>query len=139
MNWSKRVGRLMKTRRQHYDMVQGCHRQGLENTLLGVVAQREFDKLDYRLIRLIEPRLKGETVGAISQSDIDRAREHPIENLFDGKTKSIRCIFHDDKNPSASIKNNRFKCFACGKSADVIECYMKLNGKTFTEAVKELR
>ena len=38
------------------------------------------------------------------------------------------CPFHEDRRPSLSFKNNRFKCFACGKSGSVLDLAAKLNG-----------
>ena len=33
----------------------------------------------------------------------------------------ICCPFHNDRSPSMGIKNNRYNCFACGESGDVID------------------
>lgn len=46
------------------------------------------------------------------------------------------CMFHNDRNPSMSIKNERYKCFSCGESGDVIDFIAKLYGYTPIQAVK---
>ena len=48
------------------------------------------------------------------------------------------CPFHGDKNPSMSVKNHRFRCFACGASGDAIDLYGRfcnVDPMTATEAV----
>ena len=101
----------------------------------------EIKKSLNKLYKIIELHTKEVGVGEITQNDIDRANEHPIENLFpDAKKGKVLCIFHEEKNPSASIgRHNRFKCFSCGASKSVIDCYQQLHGVGFVEAVKALR
>jgi len=91
--------------------------------------------------KLIEPP---KTV--FSDEDIVRAREYPIEDLFNGDLrhqygKSIGlCPFHDESTPSFTIfEDNHFHCFGCGAHGDSIEFYMKLHNASFIEAVKELQ
>ena len=43
--------------------------------------------------------------------------------------------FHEDRHPSLHFKNNRFKCFACGASGDVIDLVMRYLNIGFKEAV----
>ena len=43
--------------------------------------------------------------------------------------------FHEDRHPSLHFKNNRFKCFACGASGDVIDFVMRYLNIGFKEAV----
>ena len=47
------------------------------------------------------------------------------------------CPFHGDRHPSLhfDVKRNRFKCFACGASGDVIDLVMRYNNVGFKEAV----
>jgi hypothetical protein len=103
---------------------------------LEIVARRHIDKLEDKLVKILT--IKEVRLGEITNDDIARAKDYPIEELFDGKTKAIKCPFHPDKNPSASIKNNRFRCWACGAKHDSISAYMALNNKTFVDTVKEL-
>ena len=54
---------------------------------------------------------------------------------------TVRCPFHNDKNPSLSINldSGGFCCHACGeRGSNVIEFHRKLKGISFTEAAKEL-
>ena len=46
------------------------------------------------------------------------------------------CPFHDDRHPSLRFKGNRFKCFACGESGDVIDLVMRYLNIGFREAVE---
>lgn len=138
--WAKRVATLMHKRNSYIDCVKGCEKQGLAH--LGMVAQREADKLEDRLIKLIAPKLEKEVNDRlqITDDDIQRAKDHPIENLIDVKKGKCLCPFHNDRNPSASVKNNKLRCWSqCGKSFDVIEVYRKIHGVSFVEAVKQLR
>jgi DNA primase len=49
------------------------------------------------------------------------------------------CPFHNEKTPSFYIFNdNRFKCFGCGESGDVVDFAMKLHGLSFPDALKHL-
>lgn len=48
------------------------------------------------------------------------------------------CPFHADHKPSASIKNNYFKCFVCGVGGDCITYTAKLFGIRSIDACKKL-
>lgn len=50
------------------------------------------------------------------------------------------CPFHNEKTPSFTVTPARqfFHCFGCGASGDAIAFVMKLEGKTFAEAVRTL-
>ena len=52
-----------------------------------------------------------------------------------GRHKAL-CPFHEDRHPSLHFKNNRFKCFACGASGDVIDLVMRYMNVGFKEAVE---
>lgn len=76
---------------------------------------------------------------------MDKARATPIEEVA-GKLgmRVVRhtalCPFHNDKNPSLHFHRgkNRYKCFACGASGDVVDLVMKYNNVGFKEAVAEI-
>jgi DNA primase len=51
--------------------------------------------------------------------------ESVIGSVIDLKHGKGLCPFHDDRHPSLSIKNEKFKCFACGEGGDVID-FVKL-------------
>lgn len=83
--------------------------------------------------------------GKITDADIEQARNYPIAEMFEQLTgqqprhNMVKCPFHDDNQASMSLaKHNRYKCFACDESGDVISLYMKLQGVNFIQAVKKL-
>ena len=53
-----------------------------------------------------------------------------------GREYTGRCPFHADKTPSFSVSEEKglFHCFGCGKSGDVFDFIMGLDGLTFPEA-----
>lgn len=81
-----------------------------------------------------------DNAGRITQSDIERAKLVPIESLFSFKRKGKRvsCPLHDDNDPSASIKDNKLRCFVCNTTLDTIELTRKIHGLSFVEAVGRL-
>jgi len=77
--------------------------------------------------------------GKISDEDIQNARDAPMGELLNHKKGgSLCCPFHDDKHPSAAIKNNRLHCFVCNQTWDSIEVARKIKGMGFIEAVRFL-
>ena len=81
----------------------------------------------------------------MKNEDLDRARATPIEEV--AKRLGMRvvrhtalCPFHNDKNPSLHFHRgkNRYKCFACGASGDVVDLVMRYNNLGFKEAVAEI-
>lgn len=78
----------------------------------------------------------------ITPTDIERAKEVPIETLLEiNRTGFAHCPFHTEKTPSLKVyKNqNRWYCFgACGQGGDVIDMFMKINNCDFKTAVKKL-
>ena len=82
----------------------------------------------------------------MKSEELDRVRATPIEEVAGrlGMTvvrHTALCPFHNDKNPSLHFHRgkNRFKCFACGASGDVVDLVMKYNNVGFKEAVEWLR
>ncbi|HEX9830451.1 MAG TPA: DNA primase [Thermodesulfobacteriota bacterium] len=67
-----------------------------------------------------------------------------IENYLSlrrsGKSYVGLCPFHDDKNPSLHVNEEKgvFHCFACGAGGDIFGFTMRYNNLTFPEAVEEL-
>ena len=49
----------------------------------------------------------------------------------------VRCPFHEDHNPSMKV-DDRFYCFGCGASGDVIDFTAKLFGISLKDAAKKL-
>ena len=63
-----------------------------------------------------------------------------------GKTNAkgywaLRCPFHDDTKPSLNLHSisGHYKCHSCGeKGGGVLDFYIKVTGKQFKEAAKDL-
>lgn len=83
---------------------------------------------------------------SITDLDIQKAREYPLQDLYAGQLKHMSgkhqglCPFHDEKTSSFYIfeKTNSYYCFGCHASGDAIDFIMKLEGKTFINTVKYL-
>lgn len=81
-----------------------------------------------------------------TEEQLDTAREHPIEDLYEGRLRKVGgrftglCPFHNEKTPSFHIfeENNHFHCFGCQAHGNAIDFYMKLNDCDFITAVKSL-
>ncbi|MCI7088685.1 MAG: CHC2 zinc finger domain-containing protein [Prevotella sp.] len=78
----------------------------------------------------------------MNKIDLDEIRATPIEevaeNLGIGIVRHMAlCPFHNDKHPSLHfyLKKNRYKCFACGASGNVIDLVMRYNNMEFKEAI----
>lgn len=83
---------------------------------------------------------------AITDEMIQRAREYPIEELYDGrlfgkdKKKFGLCPFHNERTPSFNIfPDNHYHCFGCGEHGSSIDFVMKTQNKTFIEAIRQLQ
>ena len=81
----------------------------------------------------------------MKNEELDRARATPIEEVArELGMRVVRhtalCPFHNDKNPSLHFHRgkNRYKCFACGASGDVVDLVMRYNNLGFKEAVAEI-
>lgn len=74
----------------------------------------------------------------ISQSDIEKARDVPIDHLLDSVKGFALCPIHDDHKPSMYIKNGFGYCFTCNEVVDSIRLLMVRNHLTFKEAVGRL-
>lgn len=95
--------------------------------------RKAYRSMEYKIGYWKNPKEK------ISDEDIERAREYPIKELLNiEKRGNISCPFHDDKHPSASIKDNKLHCFTCGETWGSIDVVMKRDNMGFMEAVKFL-
>jgi len=58
-----------------------------------------------------------------------------------GKSHTGLCPFHDDKNPSLSVDQEKglFNCFGCGESGDVFDLVKGVKGFSFTESLAFLK
>lgn len=50
----------------------------------------------------------------------------------------IRCPFHDENTPSMKVYKKDFHCFGCGANGDVISFVERMEGVSFSEALKSL-
>lgn len=89
------------------------------------------------------------TGGPISQQFIDnlKARADLVELVAEhvqlkkaGREFKGRCPFHEDRTPSFTVNPDKqvFNCFGCQAAGGVIDFVMKIDGKTFPEAVEAL-
>jgi DNA primase len=87
-----------------------------------------------------EPQ-KTERKNIVYGTDVEKAREYPIDNLIKVHGSKALCIWHADKNPSMHYykESNHVYCFSCGKHGDVIDVYRHINNCSFKEAVKGLQ
>lgn len=84
--------------------------------------------------------------GRITDEDIKKAKQTPIENIINkplkkvGKNLITNCPFHDDRHPSFYIypQTNTCWCFSCGQGGDSISFAMLLFGLDFIAVVKQL-
>jgi len=83
--------------------------------------------------------------GAITDDDIERAKQFPLENLLTPPTNrhfknQYLCPFHEEKTPSFHLypQTNSYFCFGCQKGGDVISYVMDKNKMEFVEAVNFL-
>jgi DNA primase len=67
---------------------------------------------------------------------IERYSPNPIIYKYD--KPRVLCPFHGDKNPSLSLKGQRWKCFGCNESGDGIDFVAKLFNLLPIEAVKTI-
>jgi len=82
----------------------------------------------------------------VTEELIERAKNIPIEELYDGDLKIIYgkavglCPFHKENTPSFTIfiNENKYHCFGCQKHGDSIDFYMHKTSCDFITAVKGL-
>jgi len=82
-------------------------------------------------------------------SVLDEIKERaPVPQMLESMGRTLRqvgngrwtclCPAHEEKTPSCSVKPDRWYCFGCQKSGDVIDLVMLSRGMDFMEAVREL-
>ena len=81
----------------------------------------------------------------MKNEELEKVRATPIEEVArELGMRVVRhtalCPFHNDKNPSLHFHRgkNRYKCFACGASGDVVDLVMRYNNVGFKEAVAKI-
>lgn len=75
--------------------------------------------------------------------DIEEIRRAaPLRKVVEQHTRKKRgryiCPFHDDHNPSLSIKGDRWKCWTCNKGGDVIDFIKYYYGLNMKDALRLL-
>lgn len=94
----------------------------------------------------LEGKITIKVTGGVSEEQITRAKEVPIENFYTGilKKSSTRatgiCPFHNETHGSFVIylEQNSFWCFSCNTGGSVIDFVIKLHNIDFLTAVKKL-
>ncbi len=76
---------------------------------------------------------------APEESQIERARAVPLEDLVETARGMMLCPLHDDTHPSMLVKNGFGYCFSCCGYLDSIGYLMRVRGLNFREAVKNLQ
>jgi len=86
----------------------------------------------------------------MTKFELQKLRDLPIEGVAERLGLRVErhkclCPFHEDKRPSLTFKNNKYKCWACGESGGTIDLVMKLlplgggrEGASFKEACQWL-
>ena len=117
---------------------------GLEDQAAITLLNRRIERLDKKqrgfLIRIKNLEQDHQvSINSITSAEIEAARAFPIETLLENIHRNrVRCPFHEDLNPSASIKRNRVHCFVCNKTWNPIDLVMERDGLSFINAVRRL-
>ena len=112
----------------------------------------EITKVPLQAIKRIQARKyymeipQHEQFDRITDEDIARAKDTPIENLYDGQLMKGGgkmwgpCPFHQETTPSFCVhKDNRWSCFgACASHGDPIDYIQKRDNVNFIQAVRKL-
>lgn len=115
-----------------------CEQADYDYGVMNVIIQDDFDEIFYLFSKIKKTEVRN---GNITDEDITRAKEYPIENLIelDSRGKAIAWC-HDDKNPSMTLwkGKNRVRCWACSRTYNPIDILIERDGLSFIEAVKRL-
>lgn len=134
----------VKERRQEYlrKKIEICEIMYLINWLAGYPTDlKKRDRLQRELDKYDKPEAINYEKNEITEQDISKARAYPIDSLIEFKNLSAKCLWHNDTHPSLKYwrKENKAKCFSCGKSVDAIEVVRFLYNYSFVEAVRHLK
>jgi len=104
-----------------------------------------------RINSRLQPRSIQQRAGQITEDDVERARQFPIDQMYGGRLMGPEsgrrfghCPFHQEKSASFCIHPNkgegeRWSCFgACNEHGDAIAYKMKADKVDFLTAVREL-
>jgi len=102
---------------------------------------KRYKKLQKDFLYTLPEKYRKTTLNdAITDADIEQAREYPLERVVDVDKKGFAlCPFHDDRRPSLYCRGGFYYCFSCEANGDVIDLAMKVWGLSFTDAVKRIK
>ncbi len=80
------------------------------------------------------------TARTVDKPDILPIIEQYVVLRKTGKNYTGLCPFHSEKTPSFTVDTNRqrFKCFGCGESGDVLDFVQKIHGADFKSSLSIL-
>lgn len=130
------LSELLRTRK-HFNNIQEikddrCERLALfKNVLFHDVMIEEHEKPVPQLNTRRAP---------IDGTEIERARQYPIDVILHFQKDKRLCIWHSESSPSLQLykDTNTVYCFGCGKHGDAIDVYRHINNCSFKEAIKGL-
>lgn len=118
------------------------------NYIYQIFRRRPFLKIEAQikhlnqLLKIIEWKKKPKNIaGQITDYDIARAKQIPLTNFMTfNRAGFTHCPFHNEKTASFKYypEENRFHCFSCQESGDVIDYIIKITKLDFIQAVKKL-
>lgn len=115
-----------------------CEKAPYDYDIIDMIIQDDFDEIYYLFGKIKRTEVYTEN---ITDEDIEKAKEYPIENLIelDARGKAIAWC-HDDKNASMTLwkGKNKVRCWACSKTYNPIDILVERDGLSFIEAVKRL-
>ena len=119
---------------RHYDAVREMLIVAVHNLDRKIRNLRYFKK---------EAELHDDNGRKITNEDVARAKEIPIETYYSGHLRKMgnklygTCPFHNEKTGSFVIylEQNKFYCFGCSAGTDVIDFVMRRDGCDFLTAV----
>lgn len=113
-----------------------------------LAVNRKIRKAQFELSYLNELEGKGEakTGNGVTEADIERAKQVPIETFFSGHLRKHgrlavgKCPLHNEKTGSFTIylDQNSWWCYGCQEGGSVVDFVMKQNGVDFLTATKQL-
>lgn len=145
---------------QHLTKKEGQSEEGFEATKYMGALLAETDFREYYVLKkwlrywlhLLEKSgnnisdIQEKTGNNFTEEEILRAKEYPIEDIYDGELRQVgsrflgKCPFHKENTPSFTIFSNEnvYHCFGCGGHGDSIDFYSKSHEVDFPKAVKAL-
>lgn len=145
----RQVWKWLKINDLSFDIqAEAWHNMPVHPTHHRMLARRHIRTLDkmiavLREVRFIKRPKEKARAGDVTPTMTASAREHSIHDILAMfGVPSLRgrypCPYHDGIDPNLSVKDNRVKCFSCGKADDAIGLYMNLSGASFPTAVRRL-